>query len=59
MQGLFVCGESCADNAEGHLPGLGESLVSERAARGVLCVGEIPPIAGRLRGLNGDGIVAG
>jgi hypothetical protein len=23
-------------NAEGHLPGLGESLVSERAARGVV-----------------------
>jgi hypothetical protein len=41
--------ESCtAHNAEGTFPGLGESLVCERATRGA-------PSAGRLRGDDGDG----
>jgi hypothetical protein len=41
-------------NAEGHLPGLGESPISPRAARGVVVV-KIPPIAGPLCGDDGDG----
>jgi hypothetical protein len=40
-------------NAEGHFPGLGESLESPRAPH-VLCR-EMLPIAGRLRGVAGGG----